>query len=86
VIVLGASFDSVEDNAAFARKYDFKFPLLCDVERTLAIAYGACKDPRARHPARMSVLIGEQGVITRIYDAVNPRDHASQVLVDLMES
>jgi len=82
--VLGASFDSVADNAAFARKYDFNFPLLCDVDRTLGMAYGACANAQARHAARISVLIDEQGKISRIYDKVNPRDHAGQVLADLI--
>jgi peroxiredoxin Q/BCP len=83
--VLGASFDSIEDNAAFARKYDFNFPLLCDVQRTLGMAYGACNNPQARHAARISVLIDESGKIARIYTQVNPRDHASQVLADLID-
>ena len=78
MFVLGASFDSVEDNAAFARKYDFNFPLLCDIERTLGMAYGACNNPQARHAARISVLIDESGKIARIYTQVNPRDHAGQ--------
>jgi peroxiredoxin Q/BCP len=85
VAVLGASFDSIEDNAAFARKYDFNFPLLCDVQRTLGMAYGACNNPQARHAARISVLIDESGKIARIYTQVNPRDHASQVLADLID-
>ena len=83
--MLGASFDSVEDNAAFARKFDFNFPLLCDVNRTLGLAYGACENPRARYAARVSVLIDEDGKIARIYSSVDPRDHAAQVLADLID-
>jgi peroxiredoxin Q/BCP len=82
---LGASFDSVEDNAAFARKYDYNFPLLCDIDRALGLAYGACDNLQARHAARISVLIDETGKIARIYSSVNPRDHAGQVLADLVD-
>jgi peroxiredoxin Q/BCP len=83
--VLGASFDSVEDNAAFARKYDYNFPLVCDVGRTLGLAYGACDKLQARRAKRMSVLIDETGKVARIYTSVDPRDHAGQVLADLID-
>jgi thioredoxin-dependent peroxiredoxin len=82
--VLGASFNSVEQNAAFARKNDYNFPLLCDVDRELGMAYGACDNPKARYAARVSIMIDEQGKIARGYDSVNPRDHAAQVLADVI--
>ncbi len=83
--VVGVSFDSVEENAAFARKFDFPFPLVCDTDRRIALAYGACDDPAAPAANRISYLIDEQGRVERVYPHVNPRDHASQVLVDLIE-
>ena len=86
VMLLGASFDSVEDNAAFAKKLGLDFPLLCDTRRLVALAYGACGDPKARYPERISVLIDEFGRIMRIYDKVDPRDHAARVLADLIDS
>jgi peroxiredoxin Q/BCP len=86
VALLGASFDPVEENAAFARKLNLDFPLLSDTDRSLALAYGACQDPRARSPERISVLIDEQGRVMRVYDKVDPRDHAARVLADLLDS
>ena len=80
--VLGISFDSVEDNALFAGRNQFKFPLLCDVDRKVGVTFGAASDFKAHAPARISFLIDENGVILRVYDQVNPRDHAGQVLVD----
>src|SRR5215469_15232863 len=50
VVLLGASFDSIEENAAFAQKLGLAFPLLCDTDRVLALAYGACQDAKARYP------------------------------------
>jgi hypothetical protein len=32
VKILGIRFDSVEDNRKFAEKYQFNFPLLCDIK------------------------------------------------------
>lgn len=86
VALLGASFDPLEENSAFARKLSLDFPLLSDTSRSLALAYGACQDPRARYPERISVLIDEQGRVMRVYDRVDPRDHAARVLADLLDA
>jgi peroxiredoxin Q/BCP len=85
VVLVGASFDTVEESAAFAQKLGLDFPLLCDTSRIVALAYGACDDPKARYPERISVLIDEQGRVMRIYDRVDPRDHAARVLADLID-
>jgi thioredoxin-dependent peroxiredoxin len=85
VMLLGASFDTVEDNAAFAQKLGLDFPLLCDTGRIVALAYGACQNPKARYPERISVLIDEHGRVMRIYDSVDPRDHAARTLADLID-
>jgi thioredoxin-dependent peroxiredoxin len=82
--VVGVSFDSPEDNAAFARKYEFGFPLLSDGDHAVAIAYGACAGADARYPDRVSVLIDEHGAIERVYDQVDPRDHPARVLADVL--
>ncbi|MGH7906418.1 MAG: peroxiredoxin [Candidatus Binataceae bacterium] len=84
IALAGISFDTVEDNAAFARKFGFTCPLLSDREHQVALAYGACDDSNARYPARISFLINEEGVVSRIYDQVDPRDHPARVLADLM--
>jgi len=82
--VLGASFNSVEENAAFAAQQGFKFPLLSDSAHAAALAYGACSAPKARYPDRVSFLIDEAGRIERAYDQVDPRDHAARVLADVL--
>jgi thioredoxin-dependent peroxiredoxin len=86
VRLIGVSFDQIEDNAAFARKLGLDFPLLSDTGRVLALAYGACSDPKARYPERMSVLIDEEGRVMHLYDQVDPRDHAARVLADLLDA
>lgn len=83
--VLGVSFDSVADNAAFARKYDFPFPLLCDTTRELGLAYGACDNAQADYARRISYLIDENAKILKAYDSVSPRSHPAEILADLEE-
>jgi len=82
--VVGVSFDSVADNAAFARKHNFGFRLLCDITHEVALAYGACDNLKARYPERISFLIDASGRIERVYDQVDPRDHAAQVLAGVL--
>jgi peroxiredoxin Q/BCP len=83
VEILGVSFDTVAENAAFAQKHQFPFPLLCDTSRAIGLAYGACDNATAGYAKRMSYLIDEQGKITKAYDSVNPRSHPAEVLADL---
>ena len=82
--MLGISFNDVEKNADFAEKNNFPFPLLCDIDRSVGMAYGACADAKARYASRVSFLIDEDGKLARIYDKVNPRDHPAQVLADVL--
>jgi thioredoxin-dependent peroxiredoxin len=82
--VIGVSFDSVADNAAFARKHNFGFRLLSDTTHEVALAYGACDSLKARYPERISFLIDTNGRIERVYDKVDPRDHAAQVLAGVL--
>ncbi|MHB8381215.1 MAG: peroxiredoxin [Candidatus Binataceae bacterium] len=84
--IVGVSFDTVEDNAAFAHNNDFKFPLLSDVAREAALAYGACADSNASSPERVSFLIDEDGLIARVYAQVDPRDHPARVLAELLDA
>ncbi len=81
--VLGISFDSVEENAAFAEKFDFPYPLLCDVDRSMGVAYGAGADASAQYAKRISYVIGEDGRILLAYPKVDPGKHLEQILADL---
>ena len=82
--MFGVSFDTAAENAAFAQKCGFPFPLLCDPSRTLGLVYGACADAKAGYAKRISYLIDEHGKILKAYDAVNPGSHPAEVLADLV--
>ncbi len=75
--ILGASFDTVEANKAFADKCNFPFPLLCDTDHVLGKAYGAGDTGFA---SRISYIIDENGIITHTFPQVNTRTHAEDVL------
>ncbi len=81
--VLGVSFDTIEENQAFATKYGFPFKLLCDTGRELGLAYGAARSADEGYARRISYLIVEQGKILRAYAKVKPDEHLDTVLKDL---
>ena len=77
--MLGASFDCVEDNKAFADKFCFPFKLLCDPQKTLA-PYGAVDDKGSGFARRISYLIGPDRKIVRVWPKVKPSEHPAEVL------
>ena len=82
-VILGASFDSAQENKAFKDKYDFPYDLLCDVDKSVAVAYGAAADASASSPARISYLIDPNGKIAKVYGNVSPAEHPDKVLGDI---
>ena len=81
-MILGASFDTLEENAAFAEKFSFPFKLLCDTSRELGRAYGAERDPN-KGPKRISYLIGPDQTIVKAYETVNTTEHPGEVFNDI---
>lgn len=85
-MILGASFDTVEENRAFAEAQEFPFRLLADVDRRVGADYQVTRDPDDRYadyPRRYSYLIAPSGLIHRAYDVTDVAEHADQVLADL---
>lgn len=81
--MLGASFDSTARNKAFADKFGFNFPLLCDTERKLGVAYGAADDSRAGSARRISYLIGKDGRVKKAWAQVDAGRHPAEALEEL---
>ena len=81
--ILGVSFDDQEANAKFAEKFQLNFPLLCDTERTLGVAYGAADAPDAKSARRISYLIGPDGKIEKAFPKVSAGAHPEELLQDL---
>jgi peroxiredoxin len=71
----------VAANASFVKEQDFPYRLLCDTERALCIAYGACEDTSAGSAKRITYVIGADGRIEQAHASVTPAEHA-QVLLD----
>lgn len=86
VKVLGASFDTIDDNRVFAEAHDFPYLLLSDVAKETGRQYQVMRDPGESNeglPLRISYLIDPSGIIQRSYLVKEPADHASKVIEDM---
>ncbi len=87
-VVLGVSVLDEKSKARFARKHSLTFPLLADVDHTVAEAYGAWQEKRMygrtyMGVARMTYLIGPDGRVLRRWDNVKVDGHAAEVAAAL---
>jgi peroxiredoxin Q/BCP len=75
----------VETQAKFKAKHKINFSLLSDPDFTAIEAYGARRMKTFVGKSflgivRSTFLIGPHGKIARVWEAVNPKGHAAQVL------
>lgn len=79
-VLLGVSFDTVAENAAFARKFGFEFPLLCDTTRSIGLSYGACQTESDTYAQRIAYVIDGNGKIASVYPKVDAKTFPETVL------
>jgi thioredoxin-dependent peroxiredoxin len=85
-VILGASFDTVDENRAFAEAQDFPYALLSDPSKETGTAYGVKKGPDeqwADFPRRHTILISPVGKVHKIYEVKDVAANASEVLDDI---
>ena len=69
VAIVGASFDTPEDNKIFSTSHGFPFPLLSDVDRAAGAEYETLRAPEEVMPEwakRRTFLIDPEGVIRKV--------------------
>ncbi len=76
VQIFGVSLDNEADNKAFAEKFSFPYPLLCDVNREIALGYQAVKSVEEQYAARITYVIGEDGKILESIESVDTKTHS----------
>lgn len=82
VVVLGASFDTVEENRAFAERYSFPYKLL-SVKAADGVAWGAAESAAQGNAKRIAYLIAADGTVERVWDPANARTFVTDVLATL---
>ena len=84
--ILGASFDTVEDNRAFAEKHGFPFRLLSDADREVGKVYETLRHPDEQSPdyaKRRTYLIDPDGRIAKSYRVRDIAGHPDEIIEDL---
>lgn len=89
-MIVGASFDTVEEQKQFAEEQSFPYSLIADTDHTVGKAFEAEREPGDDYyemglPRRISYLISPQGTIHKAYDLAGKdlSEHAAEVLADI---
>ncbi len=83
-VVLGVSFDTPEDNKAFAEKFSFPYALLSDPTRAMGLQYGAAEaTEKSSYAKRVGYLIGPDGRIKAAWPKADTKTFAQDVLAKL---
>jgi peroxiredoxin Q/BCP len=88
LVIAGISFDTPEDNKAFAEQNAFPFRLLSDVDRSVGARYETMRAPEDSSPEnakRRTYLIDPDGIIRKAYRVTDIPAHPGQVLEDHRE-
>ena len=83
--VVGVSPDSPKSHRGFIEKHALNFPLIADTDKTIAQAYGVWGEKKFMGRTYMGILrttfvIDPQGVIEKIFDKVQTKDHFHQIV------
>lgn len=80
-VVFGVSADDVDSHRSFVSEQSLPFALVPDPEHRVAQAFGVpIVNGRAQ---RVTFVIDRQGTVARVFDEVNPRGSAGEVLAAL---
>ncbi len=82
---MGASFDSPADNAAWKADQGFAYELWSDLDRELALHYGAASSASQSMASRVTRILDEEGTLVLEYTVLNVSAHPQQVLEDCQQ-
>jgi peroxiredoxin Q/BCP len=83
--VIGVSIDNEKSHRKFIANHGLNYPLLADVDHKIVNDYAVWGEKmlygrKYMGTIRITFLIDEHGIITRIIDKVNTKEHAQQIL------
>jgi peroxiredoxin Q/BCP len=84
-VILGISPDKAAALAKFRAKYDLNFPLLSDVDHTVAEAYGVWKEKKNYGKVYMGIersafLVAPDGTLAQVWYKISPKDTPVRLL------
>lgn len=83
--VYGVSKDSEASHRRFKEKFDLPFPLLSDPSTSMLQAFGAWGEKKmygkvSQGTLRKTFIFNQDGILERIIDKVDTKNHAEQIL------
>jgi peroxiredoxin Q/BCP len=83
--IVGVSPDSEKSHVGFAAKHSLPFTLIADTDKTIAEKYGVWGEKRMygrvyKGIIRTTFIIDENGFIEKIFEKVDTKNHALQIL------
>jgi peroxiredoxin Q/BCP len=81
--VLGIAFSAPEELKKWRDQVGLDADLLCDADRSVALAWGAAESADQERPKRVSVLVGPDGRVVGTYEVSEAEAHPGEALSDL---
>ncbi len=83
--IIGVSKDSITSHQNFTDRFSLPFTLLSDPERKIIQSYGAWREKTFAGKTfmgthRMTFIINPKGVISKIFENVNPSTHVQEII------
>ena len=83
--IIGVSKDSSASHKKFKEKYDLPFTLLADTSTQMLQTFGAWGEKKmygktVMGTIRKTFIFNEEGILTKIIEKVDTKNHASQIL------
>ena len=82
-MLLGVTFSAVDDLRIWREEVGLPCDLLSDSDCAVGLAWGAAESADQEKANRISVLVGPDGNVVKVFPALDVETHALEVLDDL---
>ena len=86
MLIAGVSNDEPPANSKFAAECGLRFPLICDTNLAISVAYGAAANDAAASASRIAVLVDRAGNVAKVWTDVDAKTFAASALKELPEA
>ena len=80
---MGITFSATEDLKKWRDEIGLPSDLLCDTDKSVAMAYGAADTADQERPSRIGIVIRPDGKVANAYEVDDAEGHAVRALGDV---
>ena len=81
--MLGITFSPTEDLKQWRDEVGLTADLLCDADRSVALAYGAAESADQERATRVTVIVGPDGRVLKAWAVDNAEAHPTEALAHI---